>query len=201
MSRRAVTLARAGLALALSVGPLLRPYEARGKTEPDALPPDLRLFDMSGRSTTLERVCSGGSTLVLFWQLDSRPSRQALIHLHQKLNRLRTRGLNVVGITPSDPSPTREFLQAQGVGYPVWYDPEGRTASGVGLGSVYPSLMLVDARGRVIGRSEGGGDSFDANLTRLLQSGEMRASPGTRPVWVLGAVLAGILIMAWAVGA
>lgn len=165
--------------------------------------PGVRSLDRPESEISLEAALPEGIALVVFWRVDSKPSREAVIHLHQQGPRVRERGAHLVGITVSEPSAAREFLRAQNVGFPNYHDPGGRLAVRYGLGSVYPSLLLLDKDCRAMGKAEGGGDSFEAHLSRLLGLAEEAGDKkGRERRWdrLAAVVLLGILVLGLAIG-
>jgi len=178
----------------------------RGLTEPaharpnaDALPRGLTVEDRHGHARNLDDVFPRSKRLLVFWRIDSKPSREALIHLHQNRHRLSKRNIFVVGISPSERSAAATFLQTQGIGFENLYDPGGKVASALGLGYVYPSLALLDEKDNVLGRTEGGGESFDIQFSRLLCACDA-GKDGGGWIWIVGSALAGAALLTLVLG-
>lgn len=138
---------------------------ARAEAMPPS-PPVLR--DRDGQPVALSQAIVGDWTLVVFWRADSRPSREALIHLHQRRGDLEDLGVAVLAVTPSPAPDAEEILRGQGLSFRNLYDTDASLASRWNLGYVFPSLVLLDRNLVVVGIAEGGGPGFDASLNRLL---------------------------------
>ena len=165
----------------------------------EVLPEGLTVEDLQGRTRHLDEILPRSNRLLVFWRVDSKPSREALIHLHQNRDRLSERNVFVVGISPSESSETAAFLHTQGIGFDTLHDPGGGVATALGLGYVYPSLALVDENGNVLGRTEGGGESFDAQFSRLLRACTA-GEEGGGWIWILGSVLVGAALLGLVLG-
>lgn len=157
----------------------------------------LVLLDEQGQAVALHEVVFPGPVLVIFWRPDSRPSREAVIHLHQCRDRVRHRGLRLVGVVPTDTdcSAAQDFLFAQGVEFRNLCDRDWRVAEHFGMGSIVPSLLLLDREGRPVERAAGGGDSFDTNLEQLMEAAGEIPRPDVSGRWWVVAALVGVMIL------
>jgi hypothetical protein len=182
------------LAVLATVLALITPVVTLGQPPGPENIQDLWLLDAQGARVSCIEALAPGPTLVIFWRLDSKPSREAVIHLHQNRLRLETRVNRVVGITDERQAATHDFLRSQGIRFPTFCDPERRLASAYGIGYVFPSLLLLDEDLMCLGREEGGGASFDAKLRRLLEESLPKDDePGH--AWIVIAALAAVAIL------
>jgi peroxiredoxin len=63
--------------------------------------------------------------------------------------------VEVVGVgLGEDASAVRGFARELGLRFPLWIDPEGRTARAFGVWG-HPNTILIDRSGRVVGRVRG----------------------------------------------
>jgi len=156
--------------------------------------PEIRLQDADGRLVPLHELLGPSRTLVVIWHPDSRPAREALIHLRQRRDDL-PKDWTILAVTPAPAAGAHPFIETQGIDIPDFYDPGAALASRWGVGYVYPSLALLDAEGRILGTAQGGGAGFDATLARLVEIGSAprRRSSGTRWILALGIALAAVL--------
>ncbi|MCK4547619.1 MAG: redoxin domain-containing protein [Candidatus Eisenbacteria sp.] len=153
------------------------------------------VLDEKGQPSSLQEVISPGPTLIIFWRLDSKPSREAVVHVYQNLARIQGKGIRPVAIATSPQRAAADFLRSQGIRMDSFYDPGGKVAATYELGYVYPSLLLLDENLRVQGQAEGGGASFDTHLSRLL---ERSGNSDHRPNWILGGALIVIAALTFA---
>ncbi len=126
----------------------------------DALPGDLALSDLDGRSRALSEW-SGRPLLINFWATWCGPC----VHEMPILDALRREqpdgGLEVVGIALDDPDAVRRFVADLKVAYPVLLDAPGPRDASVRLGDrrgVLPYSVLIGRDGRVLAQRAG---SFD----------------------------------------
>jgi peroxiredoxin len=180
-------------AFTLSLFFLLSPAPANAQESPEDISAQLMVQDEQGQPHSLREVVSPGPVLIIFWRLDSKPSREALIHFYQNRMRIEGRGIRPVAIAASARTAAADFVKSQGISLDSFYDPDGGVATAYQLAYVYPSLLLLDEDRSVAGKAEGGGASFDANLSRLLET-EEPSGRGSR--WILGAALVALAALA-----
>jgi len=128
-------------------------------------------FDLPRVGAPDERVALGqfaGQALVVnFWASWCVPCRNEMPALEAVATRLAGR-VAFVGINHQDGrTPAAEFQQDVGVSYPSGYDPDGGVARAYGVLGL-PTTVLVDARGRIVGRRLG--ELTEAELADLLES-------------------------------
>src|SRR4051794_34032757 len=118
-----------------------------GKTGP-APAFDLPRLDRDGK---LSLASLRGKAVVLnFWQASCVPCKEEAPALEQAWQRLRSRGVTVVGVDVYDfKSAARHFAKKYGVTYPLVFDPGGSTAEPYGL-TGYPETYFVDRRGKLV---------------------------------------------------
>lgn len=109
--------------------------------------PDSPLRDLQGRSWRLADL-RGRAVLLNFWASWCEPCRAEMPSL-QALQQAHPQGLVVLAINYKEAVPTvATFVQRQGWTLPIVTDPEGALARRWGVG-IFPSSVLIDARGRV----------------------------------------------------
>lgn len=110
-------------------------------------PPDNALRDLQGRTWRLSDM-RGKAVLLNFWASWCEPCRAEMPSL-QALQQAHSQGLVVLAINYREAAPAVEvFVQRQGWTLPVVTDPDGALARRWGIG-IFPSSVLIDARGRV----------------------------------------------------
>ena len=117
------------------------PWSA-GKTAPAFI-----VTDLNGKTWRLQDL-RGRAVLINFWATWCEPCRAEMPSLQaladQNVGKLVVLAVN---LKESEPTITR-FVQRTGLSLPVVRDADGATARAWGV-SIYPSTVLIDARGRV----------------------------------------------------
>ena len=61
----------------------------------------------------------------------------------------------MVSVSLREPADTiREFAEDLGLGFPIWIDPDGQSPAALGVRG-HPSTVLLDRKGRIVGRIPG----------------------------------------------
>ena len=61
----------------------------------------------------------------------------------------------MVSVSLREPADTiREFVEDLGLGFPIWIDPDGQSPAAFGVRG-HPSTVLLDGKGRIVGRIPG----------------------------------------------
>ncbi|HEY6546118.1 MAG TPA: TlpA disulfide reductase family protein [Dokdonella sp.] len=157
-----VALAIAGATAGLFVGRMLRP-DPRAALDtvpagaPERLPAATSLPDLEGRAQPLAQW-NGRLVLLNFWASWCAPCIEEMPLLDRFHQRHAARGLQVVGIASEAPGPTREFLAAHPVEYPILVDDPERGDLSRTLGNqhgVLPYSLLIGRDGRILARHAG----------------------------------------------
>jgi len=75
----------------------------------------------------------------------------------------------MVGVSLREqPETVREWGEDFGIGYPLWLDPWGQSPGAFGLQG-HPSTVLIDRRGRIVGRVPGERDWSTPEARRLVE--------------------------------
>jgi thiol-disulfide isomerase/thioredoxin len=140
--------------------------------------PDIRFVEVSGpapkvsgRTLTGRSLSAGnyaGKMLVVnFWNPFCAPCRREQPLLQRSWERLRGRGVQMIGLMfvggfppwPDDSAAAQRYLRRFGVTYPVLRDADSRLADGFGIAGI-PTTVVVDRRGmmrfRVLGELKPG---------------------------------------------
>jgi len=152
--------------------------------EPGSRAPEFRLELLSGETTTLAEILTGGPVLLAFFKI-SCPVCQMTFPF---LERIHAAGaVRIFGISQNDAEDTREFNQEFGVTFPTLLDSEdsGFPASNdYGISSV-PTMFLVQPGGVISHAIEGWRKKDIEGLAAPLNAGLFR--PGEYvPEWKAG---------------
>jgi len=109
--------------------------------------PRLRLQDADGHARVVE-LGQGVPMLVAFWSRYCPPSFMQLDELARVAARLETEGVPVVTLSPEEPAKLREFMDAKGYRFPVFFDPERDAAVAFDTPG-FPTYFVLDGAGRI----------------------------------------------------
>ncbi len=127
----------------------------------------------------------GQALLINFWASWCEPCREEMPSLSQ-LAQSHTGKLRVVAVNFKESAATAQrFKEATGLDLPVLRDPDGALARAWGI-RVFPSTVLVDAKGRVHsvvrGALDWNGDAAARLITPLLPGAPAGAAPKPAPL-------------------
>ena len=163
------------------LGALAVPARA-AETEPKP-PPALELRTRDGQAFRLESL--RGKVVVLdFWAPWCVPCRSSFPRLDALQAKGESRGLQVVGLTLQDDTDAiQAFLTAVPVTFPIVIDSVGTSGAAFDVVAM-PTTFLLDRRGQVVARFEGGSrgvhEKLEAAVESLLSGGTLDPSAGVR---------------------
>jgi peroxiredoxin len=157
-----VLLALLGAGAGLFAGRALRPdtriaLDAAAMIEPGSRRLDATLPDPQGRAQALSQW-DGKLVLLNFWASWCAPCIEEMPLLDHVQRESAARGLQIIGIASDAVAPTRAFLAAHAVAYPILIDdPElGDLSRGYGnVHGVLPYSVLIGRDGRLLARKIG----------------------------------------------
>jgi len=136
--------------------------------------PTLQATDLNGKVWRLADL-RGKVVLVNFWASWCEPCRAEMPSL-QRLAAMHAHELVVLAVNFKESAATvQQFVQRTGLTLPVLPDPQGSVARAWGV-AIFPSTVLIDARGKVRSVLRGELDWTGADAQRLLTPMFKRAS-------------------------
>ncbi|MFD0748536.1 redoxin domain-containing protein [Mucilaginibacter calamicampi] len=140
---------------------------------------DFTAMSLDGRPLTLSSL-KGKYVLLDFWGSWCVPCRAEMPHAKQLYNQYHKSGLEIVGVAVEQDKDKegrwRRAVKQDGTG--IWHnvlqkqDKKGEPGNITGLYNigVYPTKVLIDKEGKIIGRYDGGGsDELDKKLAELFK--------------------------------
>jgi thiol-disulfide isomerase/thioredoxin len=137
---------------------------------------DFRLADLEGRAVSLNDFDSD-FILVDFWGTWCRPCLASVPHLVELQKRFDTRSLSIVGVAcengPASASAAHvaDVARQLGINYTVLVSSKDNSASPMQEAlhvAAYPTMILVDRKGRVVWRDQGSTTTTLSRLERVL---------------------------------
>ena len=144
----------------------------RGGLVPDDSPsaaPDFDLRNASSGAAVALADCKGKVVLLSFWSTDCLPCLKQLPHLERLAQRFAGSDFAVVAVCAdeTDGNAATRAAQRYASELPVFVDPKGLTRLRYGV-QVFPTTVLIDRDGRVLGRLPGAGDWSGSTLSDLV---------------------------------
>jgi len=137
--------------------------------------PGQEVTTLDGKPASLEAL-RGGAVLVNFWATWCEPCRAELPELVALDQRLRGRGLTVVGVSVDRDLPAdriRAFADRRKVAFTLWRDPGEALAGAFGVTQL-PATYLIDAQGRVVWSATGAISASNPALDAALEKALVR---------------------------
>ena len=138
---------------------------------------------VDGTRLDLEAKLAQGPVLLDFWATWCRPCERSLPATQRLHERLRERGLTVVGISVDGPrnwARVRPFASRLGLTFPIVVDEDGSLAKRFRVAGV-PATVLIAPDGRIVrahtGWVPGEDDSLEAAVSALLGADEASPAP------------------------
>ncbi|HUQ95861.1 MAG TPA: TlpA disulfide reductase family protein [Bryobacteraceae bacterium] len=132
--------------------------------------PDFRIVADNGQTITRSEF-GGGKLLVLnFWATWCLPCVQELPSLMEFQERMRAKGVVVVGISVDKNEQTyKQFLQRAGVGFATARDPEANISASYGTFK-YPETYVINTGGKVVAKFIGPETWTDPKVMQQIES-------------------------------
>ena len=120
----------------------------------DADAPDFTLLTLEGRTVTPSAL-RGQVVFLNFWATWCPPCREEMPSIERLHQGFKDQGLVVLGVDVDEgPGPVARFVKDFRLGFPVLLDAGSRVSSRYGVQGL-PTTILIDRRGRVVGRAVG----------------------------------------------
>jgi thiol-disulfide isomerase/thioredoxin len=115
------------------------------------------LNDLQNKSLTFEELKGEKLTLIDFWASWCKPCNKAIPELNKIYSSYKDKGVNLIGINcdgPRSVSKVAPLSKALQIEYPVLLDMNSELMNDLNL-SAYPTLLMVNASGKVVWIHEG----------------------------------------------
>ncbi|MBX7058279.1 MAG: TlpA family protein disulfide reductase [Leptospirales bacterium] len=141
----------------------IQQWQLRGKPVPViaalSVPPD------GGRSASVDPVRRGQKTLLVFWATWCGFCRSDIPDLNQLHSELEGRGLHIAAISEEHPLALRNFRDQTPMNYDIYSDRDGQLHRAYSI-QAYPTLVYLDAEGRIESMSTGMNLALKARVRR-----------------------------------
>ena len=124
---------------------------------------------LSGDSVSI-RALRGSVVVLNIWATWCVPCRREMPALDSLARAFANRGVRVVGVSVDEGASDERiagFLEAHGIGFEIWRDPDARVAAAFQTRGV-PETFLIDREGRIAAHWIGGVDTPSARLAETV---------------------------------
>lgn len=142
--------------------PTLPPGELTGAA------PAFTLQDMNGKPVSLADF--RGKVVVLdFWATWCPPCKKEIPDFVELQRQYGSKGVQFVGIALDEPNKVTEFVQQNGINYPILLGNDAITAKYGGIDGI-PTTFVIDKNGKIVNRFEGfrPRNVFETEIKKLL---------------------------------
>lgn len=156
----------------LKTGLLEKPAQVVGKLGIGDVPPELELFDLSGRGQSLREIAGHNQlTLVSIWASWCTPCRMEFPALDRLYRKNGSKGLGIVAISvDSERGDAVSFIERRKVRFVVLHDPRGTVKTRWGIDAL-PTTVLVGRDGRVKATYQGLQPYLEQTIEKQLPKG------------------------------
>lgn len=126
------------------------------------------LKDSQGKAYELATMKDQPMVVVYFFDINSRPSQEGLLHLDQLAKTYAESDLVVWGVTQSDSGTVKKFLAQSNIGFPVLID-KGNVSDAYSARLVLPTICIVGPELKLLDFIQGGGKTTETMLVTLAE--------------------------------
>lgn len=131
--------------------------------------PVFSLQDINGKNFDLSQMKQQQLTILYFFDIESRPSQEGLLSLHNLIKQYKEADLAVWAITISNKEKVASFAKSTGLGFPILLD--NSSVSGLyNAGMILPTVCLIGPGFKVIDYFQGGGKATETMLVRIAEA-------------------------------
>ena len=131
--------------------------------------PVFSLQDINGKNFDLSTMKQQQLTILYFFDIESRPSQEGLLSLHNLIKQYKEADLAVWAITKSNKEKVAGFAKSTGLGFPILLD--NSSVSGLyNAGMILPTVCIIGPGMKVIDYFQGGGKATETMLVRVAET-------------------------------
>lgn len=148
---------RRALSILTTSALLLLPAGGEARLTSGEPAPPFELKTLSGDRVSPAVFDDNGLTILAFFSVESKPSRELALALAGLRRKHADSGLGIVGIAPDDAKMLEDFSAKHSLGYAICADPSGQTMKRYGAADVLPVTYIVGPGGTIARKIAGGG--------------------------------------------
>jgi len=131
--------------------------------------PVFSLQDINGKNFDLSMMKQQQLTILYFFDIESRPSQEGLLSLHNLIKQYKEADLAVWAITISNKEKVTSFAKSTGLGFPILLD-NSSVSSLYNAGMILPTVCIIGPGIKVIDYFQGGGKATETMLVRIAEA-------------------------------
>jgi tetratricopeptide (TPR) repeat protein len=157
-----------GLVMVMMVGIIWGPALCDAQISPGQIAPTFTLKDLKGQAHDLSGLMDRPMTILYFFDVESRPSQEGLLSLHQLVKQYKESDLTVWAITLSDRGKVVKFMETTGIVFPVLLD-VAKVSDLYRARQILPTVCIIGLKLKVLDHFQGGGKTTETMLVRVAE--------------------------------
>ncbi len=141
---------------------------SHGQMAPGQIAPSFSLKDLKGQSYDLSAMKDRPMMILYFFDVDSRPSQEGLLSLHQLAKQHKDTEMTVWAITLSTKEKTLKFIETTGITFPVLLD-TAKVSDLYRARQVLPTVCVLGPGLKTLDYFQGGGKTTETMLVRVAE--------------------------------
>lgn len=157
-----------GLLVLVIAGIVLGSALSHGQISPGQTASLFTLKDLKGQPYDLSKMKDRPLILLYFFDVDSRPSQEGLLNLHQLAKQHQDTQMTVWAITLSTKEKTLKFVETTGIAFPVLLD-TAKVSDLYRARQILPTVCVLGPGLKILDYFQGGGKTTETMLVRLAE--------------------------------
>jgi len=163
-----ISLKYFGLLILLMVGVFGGSTLSHSQISSGQTAPTFSLKDLKSRAYDLSGMKDQPMLVLYFFDVDSRPSQEGLLSLHQLAKQYKQTEMTVWAITLSSREKLVKFVESTGIVFPVLQD-GAKVSDLYQARQILPTVCIIGPRLKVLDYFQGGGKTTEAMLVRVAE--------------------------------
>jgi len=139
-----------------------------GQISPGQVAPPFSLKDLKGRTHDLSGMKDRPMIILYFFDVESRPSQEGLLSLHQLSKQYKEADMTVWAVSLSTKEKVAKFVESTGVIFPVLQD-TAKVSDLYQARQVLPTVCIIGPGLKVLDYFQGGGKTTETMLVRVAE--------------------------------
>lgn len=135
---------------------------------PGQMAPTFSLKDLKGQTHDLSAMKDRPMIILYFFDVDSRPSQEGLLSLHQLAKQHKESDMTVWAITLSTREKVMKFVESTGIGFPVLQDAT-KVSDLYRARQILPTVCIIGPGLKILDYFQGGGKTTETMLVRAAE--------------------------------
>lgn len=139
-----------------------------GKISPGETAPSFSLKDLKGQTYELSQVKEKPLVILYFFDVESRPSQEGLLSLHQLKKQYKEVEITLWAITLSTREKVAKFVENTGISFPILLD-SAKVSDLYQARQILPTVCILGPGLKILDHFQGGGKTTETMLVRVAE--------------------------------